>query len=101
MKTLKPETPLQPSRRSRRLSARREALRDGLWPTASSFVWSRRKTKGFTTLPRSLPLIMRLIADLTPKGDASNVYLDLWFRSFDECLVIVRDEEEMAFVAGY
>ena len=44
---------------------------------------------------------MRLIGDLTPKGDPSRVYLDLWFRAFDEGLVTIRDEEEMAFAAGY
>ena len=90
-----------PSRRSRRLSRRREDLRDSLWPDGADIVWSRKKYKGFTTLPRTIPLVMRLIGDLTPKGDAGRVYADLWFRAFDEGLVTVRDENEMAFAAGY
>jgi len=91
----------RPSERSRRLSARRLALRNKLWPDATRVVWSRHDAKGFTTIPRTLPLIMRLIADLTPKGDASRVYLDLWFRAFDEGLVTVHDEIEMAYACGY
>src|SRR4051794_15419591 len=99
--TTPPDETVQPSPRSRRLASRREALRESLWPGLGPFVWSRRKATGFTTLPRTLPLILRLITDLTPKGDASRVYNDLWFRAYDEGLVIVRDESEMAFAAGY
>lgn len=94
-------TAVVPSRRSRRLALRREVLRDSLWPDARKLVWSRRTAKGFTTLPRTLPLIMRLLGDLTVKGDPSRVYMDLWFRAFDEGLVIVHDEDEMAFTCGY
>ncbi len=89
------------SARSRRLSAKREGLRNQLWPGSADIVWSRHRDKGFTTIPRSLPLVMRIINELTPKGDASRVYLELWARSFDEGLVTVHDEHEMAFGAGY
>jgi hypothetical protein len=44
---------------------------------------------------------MRLIGDCTQRGDASRVYLDLWCRAFDEGLVVVRDDEEMAYTCGY
>jgi len=89
------------SARTRRLARKREELRETLWPGASANVWSRHRDKGFTTIPRSLPLILRLISELTPKGDASSVYLDLWARSYDEGLLTVHDEQEMAFSAGY
>lgn len=91
----------KPSRRSRRLASKREALRNTLWPESGQFVWSRQLSPGFTSVPRIVPLVMRLIGDLTPKGDASRVYLDLWCRAFDEGLIVVRDDEEMAFTCGY
>jgi hypothetical protein len=90
-----------PSGKSRKLSRRREALRDALWPDAATQVWSRHEGKGFTTIPRVLPLIMRLATELSQKGDPSRVYMDLWARAFDEGLITVHDEEDMAYSAGY
>jgi hypothetical protein len=95
------EKPKQKSPRSRRFARRRAELRDKMWPDAEARVWSRHEAKGFTTLPRTLPLICRLIGEQTPRGDASRVYMDLWFRAFDEGTVAVHDENEMAFTAGY
>lgn len=90
-----------PPTRSRSLSRKREALRDALWPDAPNVVWSRRRSRGFTTVPRILPLVMRLQCHLESHGDPSKVYLDLWLRAFDEGMVTVRDEEEMAYGSGY
>jgi hypothetical protein len=77
------------------------ALRDSLWPHASDVVWSRQTGKGFTSIPRVLPLVMHLIGKLAEKGDPSRVYLDLWARAFDEGLVTVSDENGFAFSSGY
>jgi hypothetical protein len=85
-----------------RADARRENLRDQLWPKVEPQLWNRKREKGFCTLPRTMPLIVNLICQLAEKGkDASSVYLDLWFRAFDDCLVEVSDEEAFAFAAGY
>lgn len=49
---------------------------------------------------------MILVRDVAKKrgkrfGDPSLVYLDLWSRCFDEGVVVIRDEAECAFAAGY
>lgn len=85
-----------------RSDSRREQLREQLWPGIEPQLWNRKREKGFCTLPRTLPLILCLIRELSEKGkDPSNVYLDLWFRAFDDCLIEVNDEEAFAFASGY
>src|SRR5438874_1906705 len=84
-----------------RAEQRRMQIRDTLWPKAGDLVWSRKKEDGFITIPRTLPLIATLIRVLTKDLDASRAYLDLWGRVFDEMLVEVNDEEELAASCGY
>jgi hypothetical protein len=86
-----PETP----------AAKREQLRDNLWPGSDELIWKRSTNKGFTTIPRLLPLVMHLIGELSPKGNPANVYLELWSRGFDEGLVTISDESSCAYAAGY
>ena len=82
-------------------AARREKIRDGLWPDSASVVWDRKKEKGFCTIPRTLALILTLIDHLQKGKDASRVYFDLWCRAFDDYLIEVPDEEALAYSAGY
>ena len=87
--------------RSKTFAKRRADLRDDLWPDCSGRVWFRKTEKGFTTVPRTLSLILRLIKHLSTKGDASRVYLDLWLRAFDEGFVEILNEDDCAYCAGY
>jgi len=82
-------------------AAKREQIRDSLWPDSASLVWDRRKEKGFCTIPRTLALILTLIDHLQKGKDASRVYFDLWCRAFDDYLIEVSDEEALAYSAGY
>jgi hypothetical protein len=83
---------------------KREALREQVWPGSSAEVWNRKVGKGFTTIPRTLGLIMTLIEELAErkKGHAvSRVYFELWCRAFDEGFLDGPDEESCAFAAGF
>jgi hypothetical protein len=80
---------------------KREKLREELWPGSGDELWDRKQEKGFTTIPRLLPLVMHLIDYLTPKGNPSRVYLELWARAFDEHIITVNDEEGLAYASGY
>ena len=99
---LNPKARSKKSRTSELLRKRME-LRDQLWPDAPHVVWDRSdlKEKGFTTLPRTVPLIGTLIRHLTDRLDASRAYLDLWGRAWDGGLVEIQDEEEVAASCGY
>lgn len=92
-----------PMRKPRLTAAtrRRMNMRKELWPDISDDqIWSRATFTGFTTVPRTLSLIARIIDDLD-KRTAGAIYLDLWCRSFDDYLIEIRDEYEAAYLSGY
>jgi len=80
---------------------RRLKLRKEIWPDfEESMLWRRADFVGFTTVPRTMPIIIRIINSLDKKS-AGSVYFELWCRAFDDFLVEVKDEYECAFSAGY
>lgn len=78
-------------------------VRKKLWPQISDkMTWNRRDRDGFVTMPRTMPLIMRIMDHLAGKGSpVSLVYLDLWCRTFDEAFLQITKTEEMATYAGF
>lgn len=84
-------------------SSKRLALRETFWPDLpSSSLWLRKERTGFTTLPRTMPLIGRIIDQLSGKGfPLYSTYLCLWCRVYDEAFVEVRNDRELAFEAGF
>jgi len=80
---------------------RRISQRKKLWPEVEDEqIWDRTEFTGFTTIPRTLSLVMRIIDDLDRKK-AARVYFDLWCRSFDDYVIDINDEYEAAFSSGY
>ena len=77
------------------------AMRQKLWPDISDAkLWST--TKGWLTVPRALPLVMRIMDVLANKGKpVSPTYLDLWCRTYNDSFVIAAKPHEMAFYAGF
>lgn len=84
------------------------AMRKQLWPhITDEHLWLRTDRDGFTTIPRTMPLFMELIADASKRVTAGKsvpagkAYLVLWCRVFDEGLVKVEVEAAAAKEAGY
>lgn len=80
---------------------KRIAIRDSLWPDSAGLVWNRRNESGFTTLPRTLPLIATLLRHLGDRNDPSRAYLTLWFRARDHAFFEIQDSNEIADEVGY
>jgi hypothetical protein len=77
-------------------------LRAELWPKVpESDLWSRHNNTGFTTIPRTLPLLMNLIDSLSKSRPAGRAYLALWFRAFDQALIIVENPATLAAESGF
>ena len=91
--------PMAPVKYIRRI----RALREKLWPDVDfeKQLWHRKRNDGFITIPRTLPLIMSIIDDLTKGGPAGMTYAELWCRSFDEMYVSLSKSKEMAFCSGF
>jgi hypothetical protein len=85
-----------------KIAVRRQELRDSLWPGEGDKLWHRTTEDGYSTIPRTLPLVMTLIDELKDKGrDISRVYFDLWCRQIDDSFVEVTDEESFAYSSGF
>jgi hypothetical protein len=79
---------------------RRMSLKHDYWPKESA--WNGAGI-GWFKGPRTLPLILALLADkkLTAGRDVSRVYLELLARHMDGGVVEVGNEADHAYAAGY
>lgn len=79
-----------------------EKIREENFQVPKSKVWNRKKEDGYTTVPRTMSLIMELLQRLSEKkNDPSQVYFELWCRVFDEGIVEITNEQDVAFASGY
>ncbi|QEL25530.1 hypothetical protein FQV39_25260 [Bosea sp. F3-2] len=78
-------------------------LRKKLWPEIDfeSQLWDRKRNDGFVTMPRTMPLIIGIIDDLTKGAPAGMTYAELWCRAFDEMYVSLSKSKELAFHSGF
>lgn len=89
--------------KKRSISLRRRELRVRLWPNvADDTLWLRTRSVGFTTIPRTLPIINKIIDKHAGKGfPVSTTYLSLWCRVFDEGFVEIRNSRDLAHESGF
>lgn len=112
-KVASPASPLMLTQKAakKRLSKAQKAtlaMRKQLWPDITEDdLWLRADRNGFTTIPRTMPLFMELIADASKQVTtgksvpAGKAYLVLWCRVFDEGVVKIEVEAAAAKEAGY
>lgn len=79
---------------------KRETLREEYWP--NEIPWTGKST-GWFAVPRTLPLILGLMAskDLSGNQNPSSVYLELLSRHIDSGVIRMTHEEDHAYAAGY
>lgn len=84
-------------------SDRRTDLRKTLWPEIEEGdLWLRSQRVGFTTIPRTMPLIGQILDQLSGKGfPLLTTYLALWCWVFDEGIVEIRNQREVAHESGF
>lgn len=84
------------------LAEKREKVIESLWGDETPEVWSRKENNGFTTMPRTLPYVCRVIDSLASSGSPlSQTYLALWFRVFDEGFIEIKDKDALAYESGF
>ena len=85
------------------MRAKNRQLRLSLFPTvAEETLWVRTTKKGFTTIPRAMPMVMVMMDELSPKKPVSGAYLSLWCRAWDDPLVSIGSRMlEVALEAGF
>lgn len=88
--------------KSRRAIANSELdLRDSMWPEAEDELWDRNLFGGFTTLPKTLPYVARIMDDLSKGFPLSQTYLALWCATWDNAFVRLNRPADLAFAAGF
>ncbi|HEV2351548.1 MAG TPA: hypothetical protein VG028_17085 [Terriglobia bacterium] len=80
---------------------KRVKLRKQFWPGADA--WTGSDERGWFFAPRTLPLVLGLIAskDLSGRCDPTRVYLELWSRHFSGGIIEMKHEGDHAYAAGY
>ena len=68
-------------------------------------IWNvkdKKRTKGFTSVPRSMPLICEIMDRLADKGKpVSSTYVELWCRADEQGFLTLSKPADIAFAAGY
>ncbi len=77
------------------------ALRDHLWPSIEPILWHRKAHKGFTTIPKTMPLILKVMDEMTKGSPVSTTYLALWCATWDDCFVTLSKPAELSYAAGF
>lgn len=68
----------------------------------TSKIWHRKRAKGFTTIPRTMPLLGGIMDGLSGKGKpVSTTYLELWCRSNDDGFITLSKQSDIAFASGF
>jgi hypothetical protein len=89
---------------SRELSAiakKQLALRDQLWPNAEPILWHRLANKGFTTIPKTMPAILRIMDEMGNGTRLSETYMTLWCSTWDNSFVSLAKQGDLAVAAGF
>jgi hypothetical protein len=76
-------------------------LREHLWPGMERYLWDRKAHKGFTTIPKTMPLILRIMDEMTKGAPVSSTYMTLWCSTWDNGFVNIVKPDEMAFASGF
>jgi hypothetical protein len=90
------------SKRTRsKIDRRNRQLRDSLWKNAETRVWDYEKSDGWLNIPRSMPVVMRIMDSLSKGQPVSAAYFDLWCRTYNNGFVNASKPREMAFFSGF
>jgi hypothetical protein len=87
-----------------KLVEKRDRLKELLWgeDLKELKLWNRKEQDGWTTLPRTMPQICRIIDKLSGSGTpVSSTYLSLWCNVFDEGVLEIKDPMRFAFESGF
>jgi len=75
--------------------------RNALWPGFEAFLWNRKVYKGFATIPKTMPLILKIMDEMSNGKPTSATYLGLWCATWDNSFVNISRPVEMAHAAGF
>lgn len=67
----------------------------------SRYMWHRKANDGFSTVPRTLPIVMQAIDTVSKGKPPGHVLFCLWSRSPDNPLIVIENPATFAAEAGF
>jgi hypothetical protein len=89
------------TREASAIAKKQLAIRELHWPAADSYLWDRKAHKGFTTIPKTMPMILKIMDEMTKGAPVSSTYLTLWCNTWDNSFVVLNKNGEMANASGF
>ncbi|TBF85692.1 hypothetical protein [Rhizobium leguminosarum] len=90
------------SSKKKRAARKTEDLRASLWPELDTdLLWDAGYDDGYTPVPRTMPIIMAIINDLTKGKPSGPAFLELWCRAYNEMYVSLGAAAALATHSGY
>ena len=77
------------------------ALRDQLWPGVQPILWDRKANKGFATIPKTMPIILRIMDEMGGGTRLSETYMTLWCSTWDNSFASLAKQRDLAVAAGF
>ena len=76
-------------------------LRDTFWPEAADCIWDRGRFDGYTTVPKTMPLLMRAMDELSKGKPLGRTYFALWCATWDNGFVRLGRSPDLAYASGF
>lgn len=89
------------AREATAIAKKQLAIRELHWPGAEPNLWNRKAHKGFATIPKTMPMIMKIMDEMTKGAPVSSTYLTLWCSTWDNSFVMLNRRAEMANASGF
>jgi len=96
-----PQAKATTTREASAIAKKQIAIRDLHWPTADPNLWNRKANKGFATIPKTMPMILKIMDEMTKGAPVSSTYLTLWCSTWDNSFIILNRPGEMANASGF
>jgi hypothetical protein len=77
-------------------------IREEYWPKLKDDdIWDRKKHKGFTTIPRTIAIVMSILDSLSKGKPLGQTYFVLWCHVFDDSILIIENPSTYVAEAGF
>jgi hypothetical protein len=88
-------------REANAIAKKQLALRELHWPDIEDKLWNRKANKGFATIPKTMPLILKIMDEMTKGAPVSSTFLTLWCCTWDNSFVVLNKHGDMANASGF
>jgi hypothetical protein len=89
------------TREASAIAKKQLALRELHWPGMDIWLWNRKAHKGFATIPKTMPLILKIMDEMTKGAPVSSTYLTLWCNTWDNNFVVLSKPGDLALASGF